>query len=167
MRPQPTDLDSQKTGQAGFALYLAMGFIVLMSILVSNVGDRLNIATLNDARRTDTTALSLAAQGGVQRGWAKLESLAPGAISLPVNAVDTNVDQDRSACLGGREASPGAFISSARFIQNTVTSRYYLASQAGDYVVYGCAFKDGKKRLAKGVWAYTDPAFTLRRLRLF
>jgi len=92
--------------EAGFALYLAMGFIVLMSILVAGVGDRLNIAMLNDARRTDTTALSRAAQSGVELGWAKLESLAPGAISLPADATDAAMSQDRANCLTGREDAP-------------------------------------------------------------
>lgn len=160
-------VESPANHEAGFALYLAMGFIVLMSILVAGVGDRLNIATLNDARRTDTNALSLAAQNGVQLGWAKLDSRAPGAITLPADATDVAVAQDRTTCLTGREDNPGAFVSSAPFSQNGVALRYYLAAQSGDYVVYGCAFKDGKKRLARGTWSYVDPDFTLLRLRLF
>lgn len=164
---EPKSKPKRDKGEAGFALYLAMGFIVLMSILVSGVGDRLNIATLNDARHTDTTALSLAAQNGVQLGWAKLQTLAPGTISLPADATDAAMSQDRTTCLAGREDAPTLFVSSALYTQNGVAVRYYLAQQSGNYVVYGCAFKDGKKRLALGVWSYADPSFTLVRLRLF
>ena len=42
-----------KHSEEGFALYLAIGFIVLISLLVGSVGNRLNIAALGEARHSD------------------------------------------------------------------------------------------------------------------
>jgi len=156
-----------RKGEQGFALYLSLGFVALMSLLVSSVGDRLNVAVLNDARRQSGQTLLHSADTALQRGWLTLQGLAPGPITLPADAVDANVSADKTLCLGSRVDTPADFIASGRMVENEQNTRYFIDETGGDYIIYGCAFDDGEARQVMAVWSYSTPDFTLQRLRQF
>ena len=156
-----------RAGERGFALYLSLGFVALMSLLVSSVGDRLNVAVLNDARRQSGLTLLQAADTALQRGWLTLQSLAPGPITLPADAVDANVDADRILCLDSRVDTPADYIASSRMVEADKDTRYFIGEESGDYIIYGCAFEDGKARQMMAVWSYSTPNFTFEWLRQF
>jgi hypothetical protein len=156
-----------RAGERGFALYLSLGFVALMSLLVSSVGDRLNVAVLNDARRQSGQTLLHAADTALQRGWLTLQGLAPGPITLPADAFDANVAADKTLCLGGRVDTPSDYIASARMVEDDTDTRYFIDEDGGDYIIFGCAFENGKARQIMAVWTYSTPDFTLEWLRQF
>ena len=60
--------------QDGFALYLAIGFIVLISVLAGSVGTRLNIASLSEARQTDRRLALDDAEASLGQAWGTLST---------------------------------------------------------------------------------------------
>jgi Tfp pilus assembly protein PilX len=99
-------------GEQGFALYLAIGFIVLISILAGSVGTKLNIAAISEARQTDRRAALNDAEAALGLAWQTLaqefalDDTWPAAAS---SASDANVTGDRDKCVGSHEAAPNGF----------------------------------------------------------
>lgn len=152
--------------EAGFAMYIAFGFIALITVLVSQVGDRLNVAVLAEARETETQKLLRQADIAMQRGLIELKAILPG--SLPADATDVNAAADRSACLDGRLTSTTGFVASNRTTSGTLHTRYYLRVDGTDYTALGCALENGDARQTMARWTFTTPStFTLVRLRQF
>ena len=88
-----------KHSEQGFALYLAIGFIVLISLLAGSVGTRLNIAALDEARQNDRRIalddaeaslgeawVTLSAQFALDETWPASASSASDVILLPTAA---------------------------------------------------------------------------------
>ena len=150
--------------EEGFAIYLAMGFIVLMTTLVASVGDFLNIALLREARTESGQALLLAADGATQQGLAAL--IATSGV-LPSDATDPDIATDRATCLQGKVAFPTDYVGSTRRVTGDFSTRYFMREGGGLYRIFGCALQGDKSRQTVGEWLYAPPDFLLQRARQY
>ena len=101
-----------KHSEQGFALYLAIGFIVLISLLAGSVGTRLNIAALDEARQNDQrralddAEASLGTSLGHLSTQFALDNTWPASAS---SATDTDVVADRDNCLAAMKPTQPVF----------------------------------------------------------
>ena len=57
--------------EQGFALYMAIGFIVLITVLAGSVGNTLNTAIIAELRQGDSRKLLDEAETALSAGWAR------------------------------------------------------------------------------------------------
>lgn len=165
-------LNHQKSasGEQGFALYLAIGFVVLISVLAGSVGTKLNIASLNDARQTNRRAALNDAEAALGLAWHRLsEEFAldnnwPAAAS---SASDTNVTGDRDNCVGPHEAAPTEFFASERAGIGNRARRFFVKRDGATYRLYGCGYDARGTRGAFALYQVTGSVLTLTRTRRY
>ena len=97
-------------GKPGFALYLAIGFTVLISVLVGSVGTRLNIAALNEARTNDGHRAREAAQTALSQGWQELNTQFDASLNPLYLAAHSEIFSeadtiDQAKCIGAYESN--------------------------------------------------------------
>ena len=63
-----------KLSEQGFALYLAIGFIVLISLVAGSVGTRLNIAALSEAGQSNRRMALDDAEASLGEAWLTLSA---------------------------------------------------------------------------------------------
>ena len=66
---QGPELGSEQGSEQGFALYMAIGFIVLITVLAGSVGNTLNTAIIAELRQSDSRKLLDEAETALSEGW--------------------------------------------------------------------------------------------------
>ena len=156
--------------EEGFALYLAIGFIVLISVLAGSVGTRLNIASLSEARQTDRRLALDDAEASLSQAWSDLsvqfalDDTWPAAAS---SASDSDVVSDRDKCLAAHETNMTGFYASARASNGDRARRYFLKRDGSTYRLYGCGFDAKGARAAFGLYDVSGNVLSLNRLRRY
>ena len=159
-----------KNGEQGFALYLAIGFVVLISVLAGSVGTKLNVASLGEARQTDRRAALNDAEAALGLAWHTLsEEFAlddswPAAAS---SASDTNVTGDRDNCVGSHEAAPNDFYASERASVGERARRFFIKRDGSTYRLYGCGYDAKGTRAAFALYEVDGTVLTLTRMRRY
>ncbi len=156
--------DARKANsESGFALYLAVGFVVLMSFLVGTVGDRINVTTINQARAFNNVKLRSDAETALSRGWKSVRMS-----TLPGTPGDRNVNADIERCLADKEDMPNAFRASQRFINEGRISRFFFRRDLSVFTIYGCSWLNNDKQRVKAAYYYSDNGeFSLMQLRRY
>lgn len=144
--------------EAGFAIYAAMGFVMLMSVLVGSVGERLNNETLKNARDNASAQTLDAALDLHHQAVVMLKGLAAPKV-LPTSSSETDAATDLAACLGARVSDTSIYIVSDKQTIDGATARYFVArvdegSGLFSFTIFGCAFEDGIYRAAESRWEH-------------
>lgn len=158
------------TGEAGFALYLAIGFVVLISVLAGSVGTKLNIASLGEARQTDRRAALNDAEAALGLAWHRLSqefALDDNWPAAASSASDTNVTGDRDKCVGSHETSPNDFYASERASVGDRARRFFVKRDGTSYRLYGCGYDEKGTRAAFALYEVTGTDLTLTRTRRY
>lgn len=156
--------------QDGFALYLAIGFIVLISVLAGSVGTRLNIASLSEARQTDRRLALDDAEASLGQAWGTLSTQFALDNTWPASAssaTDTDVVADRDNCLAPHEADTTGFYASTRASNGNRARRFFVKRDGSSYRVYGCGFDEKGTRAAFGLYDVSGNNLSLNRLRRY
>lgn len=159
-----------KTGEEGFALYLAIGFIVLISVLAGSVGTRLNVASLSEARQNERRAALDDAEASLGQAWHTLSAqfaLDNTWPSSAVSASDTELTGDREKCLSAHETTQTDFFASARSGTGGRAQRFFVKRDGSTYRLYGCGFDDKGTRAAFGLYDVSGSDLTLNRVRRY
>lgn len=162
--------DNEPGGEAGFALYLAVGFIVLISVLAGSVGTKLNIAALSEARKSDRRAALDEAEAGLAHGWKELSdgfALDNSWTGSAIAATDADITNDRDKCIDPFETDPTTFYPSARANNGERARRFFVKRDGNNYRIYGCGFDDNGTRIAFGLYAASGSNLSLTRLRRY
>ncbi len=159
--------------QAGFALYLAIGFTVLISVLVGSVGTRLNIAALNEARTNDGHRAREAAQTALSQGWQELNtqfdaSLNPLYLAAHSEIFSAETAADQAKCIGAYESNLDGY----KKFPRTPSSgdhyrRFFMKREGSTYKIYGCGFDPKSTRVAFAAYQDDGTRLSLTRLRLY
>lgn len=162
---------NEQNPESGFALYLAVGFIVLISVLAGSVGTKLNIAALSEARKNDRRAALDEAEAGLAHGWSVLsENFALDSTwsGSAIAATDSDITNDRDKCIAPYETTPADFFPSARSNNGERARRYFIKRDgAASYRIYGCGFDDRGTRIAFGLYDISGTDLVLNRVRRY
>jgi Tfp pilus assembly protein PilX len=159
-----------KQSEQGFALYLAIGFIVLISLLAGSVGTRLNIASLSEARQTDRRMALDDAEASLGEAWVTLAAqfaLDDGWPASASSASDSDVIADRTKCLGPHETTLTSFYASQRASNGARARRFFVKRDGSSYRLYGCGFDDKGTRAAFALYDVSGSNLSLNRLRRY
>ena len=159
-----------KHGEEGFALYLAIGFIVLISLLAGSVGTRLNIAALGEARQNDRRIALDDAEASLGEAWVTLSAQFALDENWPASASsasDGDLIADRSKCLGPHETTLTSFYASRRANTGDRARRFFVKRDGNTYRLYGCGFDEKGTRIAFGLYDVSGNNLTLNRLRRY
>jgi len=164
--------DRKTRAEDGFALYLAVGFIVLISVLAGSVGTKLNIAALSEARKNDRRAALDEAEAGLAHGLLESASgIAANALwsGSAVAASDAFIDDDREKCIRPFESisEASAYYPSDRANNGERARRFFVKRDGNDVKIYGCGFDDKGTRIAFGLYAASGNTLSLTRLRRY
>lgn len=165
--------DTQENSkEAGFALYLAVGFIVLISVLAGSVGTKLNIAALSEARKNDRRAALDEAEAGLAHGLLETASGITGNVLWSGSAIaasDAFIADDREKCIRPFEsvADASAYYPSDRANNGERARRFFVKRDGSDYKIYGCGFDDNGTRIAFGLYAASGSTLSLTRIRRY
>ncbi len=167
--------------ESGFAIYLVIGFIALMTLTLTSMSQRINqqnrlqFATLGDKNMLH------AAHQAMQFGLLDMQQAAPALAAdeagwqLPTGANDATLPADRMACLDGRSAltaqNASAFVASAGLTADKMRRRYFIYdANAGNtprrFDIFGCAIRNGRARVTHGQWRFNPSAQDFSLLRL-
>ncbi len=159
-----------KHSEQGFALYLAIGFIVLISLLAGSVGTRLNIATLDEARQNDRRRALDDAEASLGEAWGTLSAQFALDETWPASATsasDSDLTADRAKCLGPHETTLTSFYASQRASNGDRARRFFVKREGNTYRLYGCGFDEKGTRVAFGLYDVSGNNITLNRLRRY
>ncbi len=94
-------------GEAGYIIYLAIGFIVLSTVLVASVGERLSVVFVSEVREEHEQELLAEADGAAQRGFNVLLTAAANIVIPPIDETETPPDPETEKSPGpGTEKPP-------------------------------------------------------------
>lgn len=171
MTPQERpDNTTDRQGEQGFALYLGIGFIVLISALAGSVGTRLNVTALAEARAGDGRAALDRAETALSEGWQELQSeynviSNPNYLAGHASAVSADFDKcvkpHDSVSTGYKEfdRSPAG---------GDKYRRYFIKRDGAVYKLYGCGFEPKTTRVAYAEYDVdTILGLSLARLRRY
>lgn len=147
----PTKVARAGDGEQGFALYLSIGFIVLISVLAGAVGNRLNMTLVSELRKSDDKQALVQAETALSDGWAFVfvqDGLDPNWLDTATGDASLAAQNDRSQCLAARTESLSDFYISAAQAQDDITRRYFVTKTADSYVIYGCGLNGDMARVA-------------------
>lgn len=162
-----------RTNEQGFALYLSIGFIVLISVLAGSVGTRLNVTALAEARAGDTRAARDRAETAMAEAYTELRaqySPLPNPIYLDGHSESFNADEtaDHQACVGPHETDMTGYKKFARIpASGDSYRRYFIKRDGSSYKIYGCGFEPKTTRVSYGEYADDGVALSLTRLRRY
>tara|TARA_Y100001958_G_scaffold146300_1_gene125876 strand:- start:518 stop:1015 length:498 start_codon:yes stop_codon:yes gene_type:complete len=159
-----------KHSEQGFALYLAIGFIVLISLLAGSVGTRLNIAALDEARQNDQRRALDDAEASLGEAWVTLSTQFALDEAWPASASsasDSDLIADRGKCLGPHETALTSFFASQRARNGDRARRFFVKRDGNTYRLYGCGFDQKGTRIAFGLYDVSGNGLTLNRLRRY
>lgn len=162
--------DKQHTGEEGFALYLSIGFIVLISVLAGSVGNRLNVTALAEARAGDSRGARDDAEQALSEGWRKLQTeyaLDPNYLTS-ASSMSVEESADHTACVGSHESNMNDFEAFDRVpASGDSYRRYFIKRDTGLYKIYGCGFEPRGTRAAYGEYDDDGVSLSLARLRRY
>ena len=159
-----------KHSEQGFALYLAIGFIVLISLVAGSVGTRLNIAALSEARLSDRRIALDDAEASLGEAWVTLSTQFALDETWPASASsasDVDLSGDRNKCLGPHETTLTSFYASERAENGDQARRFFVKRDGNTYRLYGCGFDEKGTRIAFGLYDVSGNNLTLNRLRRY
>lgn len=159
-----------KQSEQGFALYLAIGFIVLISLLAGSVGTRLNIAALGEARQSDRRIALDDAEASLGEAWVTLSAQFALDDTWPASASsasDGDLITDRTKCLGPHETTLTSFYASERASNGDRARRFFVKRDGNSYRLYGCGFDEKGTRIAFGLYDVSGNNLSLNRLRRY
>lgn len=164
------DDTSNANTEDGFALYLAVGFIVLISVLAGSVGTKLNMAALSEARKNDRRAALDEAEAGLANGWLEtydgfaLDSTWSGSA---IAATDSDIASDRQKCVAPFETDATTYFPSARAANADRARRFFVKRDGTSFRIYGCGFDDIGTRIAFGLYDISGSDLVLNRVRRY
>lgn len=135
----------------GFALYLAIGFVVLITVLVGSVGNRLNTAIIAELRQSDSRKLLDEAETALSEGWDYVftqDGLDPTWLDSATGDTSLAALDDRTDCLAARVTSVSDYFIAAPVTSGDIRRRYFIRKNGDDYFIFGCAFEGGNLRAA-------------------
>jgi hypothetical protein len=162
-----------KHSEQGFALYLAIGFIVLISVLVGSVGTRLNVTALAEARRGDARQARDQAEQSLSEAYGELRRQYPlfsdpAYLQAHSEIYDAALSADHEKCVLSHEADGTGYKSFARTPNAGDTyRRYFIKRDDATYRLYGCGFSPKGTRIAYGEYDDDGGALSLVRLRRY
>lgn len=165
------DRARQSGGEAGFALYLAIGFIVLISALAGSVGTRLNVTALAEARAGDGRASLDRAEAALAEAWAVLDD----EFLLDTTYLDGHTETfaaasaaDFDKCVAAHDSVTAGYKSFPRTpADNDAYRTYFIKRNAGSFVVYGCGFDAKNNRTAFAEYEINGAVLDLLRMRRY
>lgn len=176
-----THIKKKTDKESGFAIYLVIGFIALMTLTLTSMGQRINQQNrLQFAALGDKNMLRAAHQT-MQLGLLDMQQAAPALAAdeagwqLPIGANNTAVTGDRQTCLDGRSAltaqNASAFTASADLTLDKIRRRYFIydANAGGTprrFDIFGCAIRNGRARVTHGQWRFNPATQDFSLLRL-
>lgn len=161
---------AKHSGEEGFALYLAIGFIVLITVLAGSVGNQLNVTALAEARAGDSRGARDGAEQAMSEGWRKLQTEYALDANYLVSVTSMSADEsaDHAACVSNYESDLSGFEAFDRIPASGDTyRRYFIKRTGGLYKVYGCGFEARGMRAAYGQYDDDGVSLSLARVRRY
>ena len=155
--------------EQGFALYMAIGFIVLITVLAGSVGNTLNTAIIAELRQGDSRKLLDEAETALSAGWDYVftqDGLDPTWLDSAVSDTSLAALDDRANCLTSRVTSVSDYFIASQVTSSDVRRRYFVRKDGNDYLIFGCAF-DGSNLRAAMVEMDSSGGFTRTRQRRY
>lgn len=171
----------QRHDESGFAIYLVIGFIVLITFNLTSMGTRITQQNRMQFSAVKADRTSLAAHQAMQFGLIELRLAASDIVAdengyvLAAGTTDSDMTSDRDACLSGRSTitslNASEFISSSPMVSDKIRNRYFLHdASAGttprNFDIFGCAVQDKQARLIHGRWSFDVATETFSLVRI-
>lgn len=156
--------------EQGFALYMAIGFIVLISTLAGAVGNRLNTAIVMELNKADSMAVLVEAETALSEGWDYVftqDGIDPNWLSSATGDTSAAAIADRDNCLALRDANYASFYVASQVVSSDLRRRYFVRKNGDDYSLFGCGFSDSDIRAALVIIDATGGSYTLTRQRRY
>jgi hypothetical protein len=162
-----------RNDEAGFALYLAIGFVVLISVLAGSVGTNLNLRALQEARAIERRAALDRAEIALAEAWYELRtnfdrSANPLYLVGYDEVFSADVAADQMACVGAHE---GVLKGYKKFDRAPLSGdsyrRFFVKRDGTHYRLYGCGFDGDSVRVAYGEYLDDGKQLTLVRARRY
>lgn len=168
---RPTyDRPHERQSEQGFALYMAIGFIVLISTLAGTVGSRLNTTIVMELRKSDSSAVLVEAETALSEGWDFVfdeDGADPNWFASAVGDSSAQAITDRDNCLATRDANYADFYVASQVTNSDIRRRYFVRKSGTDYTLFGCGFSDIDTRAALVVIYASGGSYTLTRQRRY
>lgn len=159
--------------EAGFALYLAIGFVVLISVLAGSIGTNLNLAAVREARATQSRATLDTAEMALAEAWYELRSnfdraVTPLYLAGHSEVFDAAVQADFSACVSAHESELTGYRKYTRTPVSGESYRRFFAKRDGNrYRLYGCGYDGDNVRVAYAEYLDDGTSLALVRARRY
>ncbi len=177
------DLDENKT-ENGFAIYLVLGFIVIITLNLTTLGQHLTQQNKIQFKAITAQKTLHKAHTALQFGLLEMRGQAAAiaanetGYALPAGISGSDIASHRQICLTNHgsytSSNTGDFLASAVLEDHDIKSRYFIYDASGaslprKFEIYGCAIKNNQTRLAYGVWVFSAPSqsFNLVKTELF
>ena len=165
----PLEQRSEQGPEQGFALYMAIGFIVLITVLAGSVGNTLNTAIIAELRQSDSRELLYEAETALSEGWDYVftqDGIDANWLSSAVSDTSATGLEDRTNCLSSRVTSVSDYFIASQVTSSDIRRRYFVRKDGDDYFIFGCAF-EGSNRRAAMVEMDSSGGFTRTRQRRY
>lgn len=159
----------RQNGEEGFALYMAIGFVVLITVLAGSVGNRLNTAIVAELRQSDSRKLVEHAETALSQGWDYVftqDGLDPDWLDSAASDSSTDALADRTSCLTSRVTSVSDYYIASQVTSSNISRRYFVRKDGDDYFIFGCAMQGNTLRAAM-VEIDSSGGFTRTRQRRY
>ena len=157
-------------GEEGFALYMAIGFIVLITVLAGSVGNRINTTIVSELRQSDSKKVLTQAETALSEGWDRVFTEDGTDADWLLSATGDSGAQaitDRDNCLASRDANYTGFFVSSGVTSSDVRRRYFIRKDSDDYFIFGCGLTDENTRAALSVVYASGGTYSLIRQRRY
>lgn len=168
----------------GFAIYLVLGLIVLVTLNVTSIGQHLTQQNKIQFKAISDQKIMQKAHMALQFGFLDIQSEAANIAAdesgylLPEGMTDTYAATHKQLCLTSRgsylNSNAANYLASSVLEGDGIKARYFIydasaGSTPRKFEVYGCAIKGNHTRLAYGVWTFdaTTQAYVLIKTELF
>mgnify|MGYP006092823735 CR=1 FL=1 len=159
--------------EAGFALYLAIGFIVLISVLAGTVGTNLNLTAVKQARATQSRASLDSAEMALAEAWYDVRtnfdrSASPLYLVGHSEVFSAAEDADHRACVAAHESVLTGYKKYPRApLTGDSYRRFFIKRDANLYRLYGCGYDGESVRVAYGEYLDDGTNLSLVRARRY
>lgn len=161
---------AKRDAEQGFALYMAIGFIVLISALAGTVGNRLNTTIVLELRNIEGNKVLVEAETALSQGWEFVfdkEDNDPNWFASAVGDSSAQAITDRDNCLATRDTNYADFYVASQVTNSDIRRRYFVRKSGSDYTLVGCGFSDADTRAALAVLNASGGTFSLTRQRRY
>ena len=155
--------------EQGFALYMAIGFIVLITVLAGSVGNNLNTAIVAELRQSESRNLLQEAETALSQGWDYVftqHSSDSAWLDSAVSDSSLTALDDRTNCLSSRVTSVSDYFIASAVTASDIRRRYFVRKTGNDYIIFGCA-TDGSTVRAALLEVDSSGGFSRNRQRRF